>query len=129
MIRPMLFLISSFILLAPAISSGDGPQGPRRDEAKNPEAGLPMGKWTVTFANGVVETCEIRKDATASVVEPLRSAAGKVTVQGQALILVFEDDRTERWTPVGDRFVVEHWFPSSQLPVAAPVLGIAERGQ
>jgi hypothetical protein len=39
------------------------------------------------------------------------------------------DDRLERWTLVSKRMVVEHWFPASQVPVATPVLGIAERSQ
>jgi hypothetical protein len=41
----------------------------------------------------------------------------------------FEDDRVERWTPVANRMVVEHWFPGSQIAVAKPVLGIADRAQ
>src|SRR5438094_359690 len=106
-------------------SAGDPPKPP----APDPAEGLPTGKWTVEFANGVVETCEIAKDGTASVVEPRRTSAGKVTVKDGSFLIACEDDRMERWTPVGKRMVVEHWFPGSQVPVVTPVLGIAERPQ
>lgn len=92
-----------------------------------PESGLPVGKWTVEFADGSVEACEICVDGTASVSEPQRSSTGKAKMQDGGLLLVFNDDRTERWTAIGKRFVVEHWFPASQFPSVAPVLGIAER--
>jgi hypothetical protein len=62
-----------------------------------------------------------------SVVEPLRTSGGKAAVKGCSVVIVFEDDRGERWTPVGQRLVVKHWFPGSQWPTATPVLGIAER--
>ena len=44
-----------------------------------------------------------------------------------AIVITFDDDRTERWTPVGKRMVVEHWYLSAQYPCCKPVLGIAER--
>jgi hypothetical protein len=88
---------------------------------------LPVGKWRVEFANGVVEVCEIREDGSASVVEPLRNSAGRTVATGRSLVIVFEDDRIERWTRVGKRHVVEHWFPGLQMAHAAPVLGIADR--
>ncbi len=44
-------------------------------------------------------------------------------------VIKFDDDRIERWTPVGKRYVVEHWFPSSQYRKTPPVLGIAELGR
>ena len=59
--------------------------------------------------------------------EPLRRARGRAEVTGNSIVLTFSDDRVERWTPVGNRFVVEHWFPGSQFPAARAVLGIAER--
>lgn len=124
-------ILAAVVLLGVATSRG---AQPAPADAKNPEraVALPVGKWTVEFTNGVVETVEVRADGTASVVEPLRTSAGKAVAQaGQAAapgtaVLTFEDDRTERWTPVGRRFVVEHWFPASRLPTATPVLGIAE---
>lgn len=63
----------------------------------------------------------------ASVVEPLRTSSGKAIVAGRSAIVAFDDDRIERWTAFGKRHVVEHWFPASQFPTGAPVLGIAER--
>lgn len=94
--------------------------------AKNPHGGLPVGKWTIEFSNGVVEASVIRGDNTTRVEEPLRAADGKVEAQSGGFVLTFADDRVERWTPVGKKFVVEHWFPASRLPTATPVLGIAE---
>lgn len=87
------------------------------------------GGWRVDFANGVAQVCQVRDDGTASVVEPRRTSAGKATFEGNSIVIVYEDDRTERWTVVGNRRVVEHWFPGSQFPTATPVLGIAERVQ
>ena len=90
---------------------------------------LPVGKWNVEFANGVAEMCEIRDRGTAYVVEPLRSSSGKVAVENGSFMIRFEDDRVERWTPVGTRMVVEHWFPGSQIAEAKPVLGVADRAR
>jgi hypothetical protein len=93
-----------------------------------PEASLPVGKWKVEFANGVTEVCVIQKDSTASVVQPVRISGGKAVVNGRSVLIVFENGRVQRWTPVSKRFVVEHWFPGSQFPTAsAGVLGIGER--
>jgi hypothetical protein len=61
------------------------------------------------------------------VVEPLRTSTGKTNFKGSSFRLVFEDNRVEHWTPVGKRFVVEHFFPGDQVPPATPVLGIAVR--
>lgn len=88
---------------------------------------IPAGQWKVVFVNGVVETCTIRKNGKASVVEPKRASDGKVTVKNGVAVLVFEDDRVERWTPVGRRMLVEHWFPGAQFPNGARVRGKAER--
>jgi hypothetical protein len=94
------------------------------------EATLPVGKWKVDFTNGVVEVTDIfmfDSEGHATVDEPLRKSRGRVVAQGSAFVLTYNDDRTERWTPVGKRFVVEHWFPGSRVPTGTPVLGIAER--
>src|SRR5262245_32266510 len=96
-------------------------------ENRSSEATLAVGKWHVEFTNGVSEVCVIGRGGVAIVDEPLRRARGKAEVSGNSVVLTFHDDRVERWTPVGQRFVVEHWFPGSQFPSAAPVLGIAER--
>ena len=92
-----------------------------------PERNLPVGKWTIEFANGVVESGEICKDGTASIVEPERSSRGTACEEGSATVIRFDDDRVERWTPVGERQVVEHWFPASHFSLATPVFGIAAR--
>jgi len=96
-------------------------------ETRANEAALHVGKWHIEFTNGVTEVCVIGRGGVAIVDEPLRRARGRVEISGNSIVLTFHDDRVERWTPVGHRFVVEHWFPGSQFPNAAPVLGIGER--
>lgn len=87
-----------------------------------------VGQWTVEFANGVVETCDLVKEGTANVVEPKRSSPGKVRdVMNGVVVLAFDDDRIERWTRIGQRMVVEHWASSDQFPSVPPVLGIAAK--
>jgi uncharacterized protein (TIGR03067 family) len=88
---------------------------------------LPVGRWHVEFANGVAESCAIRTDGTAVVIEPQRTAEGKITSQDGSFLIACNDDRIERWTPVGRRMVVEHWFPIAKFPVAMAVPGIGER--
>ena len=100
-----------------------------KQEVSRHPAGLPVGRWTVEFSNGVVERCEVRQDGTAAVVEPRRTEEGKAVVQGRSVMLTYQDDRVERWTAVGRRMVVEHWYPGARFPCAAPVLGIAERSR
>jgi hypothetical protein len=101
---------------------------PPRPEAKNPGA-VPdlVGGWTVTFANGVVETCIVCPDGKAAVSEPNRTSSGKAEVRDGQDVLVFDDHRLERWTVVGEKRVVEHYAPADQCPAGARVLGIAER--
>jgi hypothetical protein len=96
-------------------------------EVELPPARLPVGRWSVTFANGVEEDCEIRKDGTASVVEPRRASDAKVEVKDGSFLIVYQDDRVERWTPVGAKLIVEHWHPGTQFPSGNPVVGIAKR--
>lgn len=86
----------------------------------------PVGKWRVEFANGVVETCAFEQ-GTATESEPLRNSTGRLDAQEGAFVIAFADDRTERWTPVGKKWVVEHWYPSAAYPAGRPVLGIAKR--
>ncbi len=90
---------------------------------------LPVGKWRVEFANGVIETCEVNHDGEASVTEPARSSPGMAEPQGRSAVITYSDDRVERWTKVGERYLVEHWFPGSRIPTVDPVLGIAERAR
>lgn len=87
-----------------------------------------VGQWTVEFANGVVETCDVAKEGTANVVEPKRSSSGNVRDAGMGVVVLgFDDDRVERWTRIGQRMVVEHWASSDQFPSVPPVLGIASK--
>ncbi len=124
---PRFSLAVASILAISLIAIGDPPAAP----AKNPQPpALPVvGKWSVEFANGVKESCEVRTDGTSSVVEPLRSSGGKATLKDKAVVIVSDDDRVERWTVVGRRVVVEHWFPASQFPCGTPVLGIGDRAE
>jgi hypothetical protein len=87
-----------------------------------------VGKWTVEFANGVIESCDLDKDGKANVVEARRSTSGKVRqTTNDVLELVFDDDRIERWAKIGQRIVVEHWPSADQFPGQPPVLGIGEK--
>jgi hypothetical protein len=116
--RPQALLIAACVLLTlPVTVTGDPPQS---------EQALPVGKWSVEFANGVVEKVEIKKDGTATVSEPARTSDGKVTAVPGAFLFVSEDGRIERWTSVGKRMVVEHWAAVDQMTNGAPVKGIAD---
>lgn len=87
-----------------------------------------VGRWNVEYANGVAETCELVKEGTATSVEPKRNSLGKArNAMKGVVVLVFDDDRIERWTRIGQRIVVEHWPSSNQFPSGSPILGIAER--
>jgi hypothetical protein len=88
-----------------------------------------VGQWTIKFPNGVVETCQIHKDGTANVAEPKRNSGGKIEVKNGVLILVFNDDRTERWKKDGAKMIVEHWNPSSQFHLGQCALGYAEKSK
>ena len=118
--RPLSALFSPF-LVGEALAVAPAP------EAETVGPTIPAGKWVVTFSNGVVETCEVAQDGTVSVSEPRRCSRGKAGAKDDAVVVPFEDDRVERWSPVGERFVVEHWFPASAYPAGARVLGIAKR--
>ncbi len=120
----------------PSASSGQPPQL---------DVGLArplVGRWQVQFANGVKEVCRIGTNGKALVSEPHRTAVGRMEVRGASEVISYDDDRAERWTPVGERCVVEHWFPIppalKRMPGSAgspglgfshpaPVLGIADR--
>lgn len=104
------------------LGEGKAPSSP----TDKPPANAPVGRWDVEFANGVAEVCEIRGDGTARVIEPRRTAGGVSAKEG-AIVIVFEDDRVERWTRVGERMVVELWSPAARFPSESPVMGIANR--
>jgi hypothetical protein len=121
--------------LRKAVTSGDDLEIRRRAEriiqtisirAIERQLAAFKGTWNIEFTNGVKEVCEIRKDRTASVAESLRTSNGKVEVKDGSVVIVYQDDRVERWTPVGKRMVVEHWYPGVQFPTGTPVLGIAD---
>jgi hypothetical protein len=84
------------------------------------------GRWSVEFANSVKQSCEIHDDGTATVVEPLRRSGGRTVNDNGSTVIVFADDRLERWTPVGSKMVVEHWYPAARFATGSPVLGIGD---
>ena len=87
-----------------------------------------VGEWKVVFENGVVEACSLGRDDRTTVAEPLRASAGRVTHEtAGVVVLTFEDDRVERWTPDGTRYAVEHWDTAARYPQGVPVRGTAER--
>ena len=93
------------------------------------QAGLPSGKWRVEYVNGVTEVCEFQDDGTPTVVEPVRIAGRKASVSGGSVVMTFQNGRFQRWTRVGKRFAVEHWFPGSRHDATCGTRGIAERAQ
>lgn len=98
----------------------------QRQAAKNIGSHF-SGFWTVRFANGVIECCEIEEDGSVSTSEPKRSASGEAEAKEGAIVIKYKDDRMERWTVVGTQMVVEHWFPAAKYPDGPRVLGIAEK--
>ena len=62
MSRARLLFVACATLLLALPAAGDRPAPPTRSPAA--ESGF-VGQWAVTFANGVVETCEVRADGTA----------------------------------------------------------------
>jgi hypothetical protein len=124
--RAKLLLIAFATLTLAFSAAGDPPAPP----AKNPSPDTKfVGKWMVTFSNGVIESCEVRDDGSASESETLRSSEGKVSNLAGAVVITFADDRVERWTAVDKRMVVEHWCPASAYPAGDKVMGIADRVQ
>ena len=118
-----------FVLAIPHALGSDLaiPPGPAPLPRLNRQVTLPVGSWKVEYANEVTEVFNFQKDGTTAVVEPVR-IGGKAVVNGGSIVMIFDNGRVQRWTPIGKRFVVEHWFPGSQFPTATPgVLGIAER--
>ena len=109
------------VLSLPLHAVGD-PPAPPKDPGTPPQF---VGRWTVSFANGVVEACDVRADWTACESEPKRSADGKAELKDNALVIRFADDRVERWTAIDKRMVVEHFFPGGEYPAGSRVLGIA----
>lgn len=120
---PPLLVVAAAVLVSATRADVSRPQA--KDAA--PPAGLPVGKWKVQFANGVVETVDVGNGGECSVEEPRRRSGGTAEVKDGSVVLTFADDRVERWTPVGTRYVVEHWFPASRVPIVTPVLGIADQ--
>jgi hypothetical protein len=90
----------------------------------SPESRL-AGSWTVTFANGVYQWSDIGSDRTVSVLESRRRSAGRVELRDGFTLVVYDDDRLERWTRVAHKAVVEHWYPATAYPAKAPVVGVA----
>jgi hypothetical protein len=103
-------------------------QSQRRESARESRqsTSLPVGRWTVEFSNGIKEVCEIRKDRRVSVDEPMRTSTGRAQVKDGSVLIVYQDDRVERWTGVGKKMLVEHWYPAARFPSKTPIVGIAE---
>jgi hypothetical protein len=116
-------LLAAAVLSIPLIAAADPPSRPQAQ-------GLPqqyVGRWTVRFANGVIEMCEVKADGTAYEREPNRSSDGKVEVVDGAIVITFADDRVERWTAIDKQMVVEHWCPARSYPEGKGVVGIANQ--
>ncbi len=125
MTHQLSYLLICAVAVLPIGSRADVPS---KDNI-SPTTSLPAGKWNIEFTNAVTEVCDIGNGGECTVTEPRRASNGVATAIGGSVVIRFNDDRTERWTAVGERFVVEHWFPGSRFPAGSPVLGIAERAQ
>src|SRR5262245_11329097 len=95
-----LMLVCAALAVAPG-SPGAVPA----EDGKPPETSLPVGKWKVEFSNGVKEVCDVGNGGESSVEEPQRRSVGMAVVKGGSVVITFGDDRVERWTPVGKRYV------------------------
>jgi hypothetical protein len=111
-----------------AVSASDAALSPARPPAPSPADKRLVGRWRIEFDNGVTAVCEVGEDRTASFVErALPKYFGKAMFKDGANVIEYDGGRTERWTPVGERMIVEHWWPGADYPAARPVLGIADR--
>jgi hypothetical protein len=106
-----------------------GSQLPPREISPADRVSPWVGRWNVEFANGIHEVHELRQDYTVTVrnIAQNWSCQGRIEFDDMKVTIAYDNDRLERWTPVGDRMVVEHWHPASQLPIKPPLLGIANR--
>ena len=68
-----------------------------------------------------------KEDGVAFVTEPGRTSPGKWSVRDRAIVIIFDDDRLERWQLFERRWVVEHWCPSAAFPDQNPVVGNAQQ--
>src|SRR4051794_16621134 len=99
----------------------------RREGARGRPGAFGVGLWSIRFTNGVSGACVPRADGTTSVLGEKRAADGKTERAGRAVLLFFADEGVERWTPVGQETVVEHWSPAANFPAGSPVLDIGKR--
>ena len=85
------------------------------------------GTWWTRFDNGVSQRMVLAGNTCRGGNNHGWSSKGKLDHDDGRIIITYEDDRLERWTPIGHRMVVEHWHPASAYPDTKPVVGIAER--
>src|SRR4051812_24210136 len=101
-------LLAGIVLVFSHAAGGAAPGGQR---------GVPVGRWTIEFTNGVKEVCDVRENGTTSVVElprptvnaanadarvkALRTSLGFAEMRDGAAVVVFQDGRVERWTRNG----------------------------
>lgn len=121
--RTGLLAVAAFAI--PLVAAAD-PPAPPKEQGVPPEY---VARWTVSFANSVIEICEVKADGRAFEREPNRSSDGKVEVVDGAIVITFADDQVERWTAIDKRMVIEHWCPAQSYPAGKSVLGIADKLQ
>jgi hypothetical protein len=88
------------------------------------------GRWNVEFAGGPHEVHELRKDRSVTIenVAENYSTKGYIGFDGKRVTILRDGGGLERWTPVGDRMVVE-WYSSSELRTRPAHLAIGERAE
>ena len=92
-----------------------------------PNVQVPLGKFEVTFMNGVVEKCEFLEDATVTVTEENRASIGRAEVHDGNILIRYDDDRIEQWSLVDGAYLVNHWHPISSWPDQSSQVGLAEK--
>lgn len=92
-------------------------------EAKEHAAGqapglLVLGKWHVTYLDGITRTYVIERGGVVKL--PAEGRSGRL----RSGIVDLGDGKLERWTPVRDQIFVEHFDPAARFPGHPTKFGI-----
>src|SRR5262245_51550672 len=85
-----LLVVGAALLMTP-VSRGGVPLPPAKEAG--PAVALLIGKWKIEYANEVIEEYEFQRGGEVSVVEPVRITGGKAVVNGNSVVIVFENGR------------------------------------
>lgn len=89
---------------------------------------LPIGEFKVTFMNGIAETCLFAEDSTVKVTQSNRTSTGRAEVDGDKILVTYNDNRIEQWSFHDGAYFVNHWHPISARSEGKPSeMGLAEQ--